>query len=201
MFYSLYQDANVVNGGLWFNPEDLEFVEVIDMDSATGATGVNIIQRGSAYITEDRLRTAVESAGHFEPQLPPLQPTGRKHWFPRPWTPPPKPGHLFWAPDPVRGPRIIKAWEDWETRANDEGIKFKDLPADQQQDILVGVEAYHGYYGTDSDREYVVIERHRGMAEQKRQFGEDAIITTNPERAIWKILKELGVEEDAPVGS
>lgn len=203
MFYELYRDVNVTNGGQWFNPADFDVIEVTDLGSAMGGSegeGVTLIQRGSLYVNQERLEKALKSADLFTEQTPPSPPAGRKHWSPRSWEPLPKPGYLFWMPDPVPGPKILLAWANWGELQN-EGVKFEELPEDMRNYILMGVEPLMSYYGMERDRDVAVIEFGPGMMYKKQHWGDNSVITKNPERATWKVLEELGVEQNAPVGS
>lgn len=196
MFYELYADRNVVNGGLWFDPEENEIIEVIDMDSGAGETGVNYIERGSLHVTEERMRSAVESSGHFSVESPPGPPKSRKRWFSVPWTPPPAPGYLFWVPKPPIGPKILEAWDTW-TEHEREGGKFEELPEEIQELVFQGAQALHGYAGMDRGETHVVIQQYPGAKKKKEEDYPNAIISRNPEAAIWRILKEMGVRKNA----
>ncbi len=200
VFYELRSDIEVIYGGVWFDPVDNSAIEVIDMEVATGeeGMGITLIEEGPIYINEERLKKAAESAGLFHEERPPQPPTGRKHWLPRPWEPPPKPEHLFWMPEPIPGPKVMKAWGEWN-ELNNEGVKFEELPEDMRNYILMGVDAIMSYYGMDGgpSRSVAVIEYGLGMKQKKEKWGENSVITKNPERAVWKILAEMGVRRDA----
>ncbi len=62
-WYSLGHDVDIVYGGLWFNPQTVEVIEVVDLDSATGIDGTNMIQRGSIYITDESIRKGASFVG------------------------------------------------------------------------------------------------------------------------------------------
>ena len=194
MFYELYRDQNVLNGGLWFDPDDDEVIQVTDMQSAAGETGVTLVERGRIYVTEEKLKKAAESAGMFYEEPPPQPPKGRKHWFSRPWSPPPKPGHLFWMPETPFGPRVMKAWEEW-TKLFDAGGKFEELPEDVQYAVMRGAQAVMDYSSMDVSESRVVISKWKGAAKQKRQWL-NAVISSDAEKAVWKILKEMGVRRN-----
>lgn len=203
MFYEIYADRDVSLGGLWFNPADFDVIEITDLGSAMGGRegeGVTLIERGSLYVNQERLEKALKSAGLFEEERPPSPPKGRKHWFPRPWEPTPKRGYLFWMPDPIPGPKVLLAWANWGELQN-EGVKFEELPEDMRGYIFMGVEPLISYYGTDRDRSVAVIEFGPDMMYKKRHWGDNSVITKNPERATWKVLENFGVERDVPVGS
>ncbi len=196
MFYSLYRNVNVAAGGLWFDPKDGAVIQVTDMASAAGEEGITLIEDGSLYITQERLEKAAKSADLFQDQPPPEPPTGRKHWDPRPWAPPTKPGYLFWMPvQPVPGPKVLEAWDKWSELLQ-KGITFEELLKSEQHYILIGAEALESYYGFDVNQSMVVIEYGPGMQAKKDQWGDSSVISKNPERAVWKILKEWGVRDD-----
>ncbi len=196
MFYPIYRDVNVAAGGLWFDPKDGDIIDVTDLGSATGEYGVTLVEDGSLYITQERLEKAGKSAGLFQDVPPPTPPTGRKHWDPRPWAPPAKPGYLFWMPaEPVPGPKVLEAWDKW-SELSQKGITFEELSKSEQHYILIGAEVLMSYYGFDVDRSIAVIERGPGMKEKKDKWGDSSVISKNPERAVWKILKEWGVRDD-----
>ena len=64
MFYPLYYDVgSIKHGGVFFDPERMEFVEVIDADSAAGVDGTNWIEVGDAYIDEETIRGGLFALG------------------------------------------------------------------------------------------------------------------------------------------
>jgi hypothetical protein len=194
MFYELYSESDVSRGGLWFDPENSEAIEVIDMESAAGDTGLTIIQKGSVYITEERLKRALESAGHFTLESPPAPPKGIHDWSPRHTTHPrPKPGQLFWTPEPSPGPRIMEAWGEWERLRDDEEVEFPTLPEEMRDDVLTGAEAMISYGGMEAFEGKTVIETSQEAKYKARRF-DDAIISGNPELAVREILIEMGVD-------
>jgi hypothetical protein len=204
VFYELYADRHVLHGGLWFDPDESEFIRVTDMDSAAGEKGVTLLERGYAHITEERLREAAENTELFYVEPPPSPPKGRKHWFPRPWAPPPKPGYLFWTPNIPRGPHVISAWATWTKLNEEEGGKFDELPEEVQKDVLLGAQTVNEYAGVDAMESVYVIDKNQrrpGSVSQKWEKTKEgawpsAIYESNPERAVWKILGKWGVRRD-----
>jgi len=61
-YITLYSDANIEYGGVFWEPDDMRVVEVIDMDSASGLTGVNLVEVGSVFMDEKHIRS---SAGYI----------------------------------------------------------------------------------------------------------------------------------------
>jgi len=197
MFYSLYKDRHVVYGGVWYDPVNEDFIEVIDVaDAGRNHESVNYIERGSAYMTVERLETALRGAGYFTEEEPPKHPAGRKQWFVEDLIPPPKPGALFWMPEPILGPRILKSWEEWEAfkRA---GSKFEEVPQEIRDDVLLAAEAVMSYHGIDGGHSgpIVVIKKADATPKLRREYP-NAIISSNPEKAIWEILKKMGVRRE-----
>jgi len=196
MFYSLHRDRNVLYGGAWFNPDDMEIIEVIDMESAAGDEGVTMLERGGIHVpNEDHLRKALESAGFFHEEGPPSPREGRKFWDPRPWGPPPQPGQLFWTPKPIDGPRIMQAWKTWKD-LDAEGGKFEELPEEVQHDVLMAADAILGYSGAEYGGQVFVIDKAQRRSGAKTGSWPGAIYSSNPEKAVWKILKKWGVRRD-----
>lgn len=196
MFYGLYVDQDITLGGLFFNPDDNGMIEVIDMESASGQRGVIYVERGSLHVDEERMRRAVESSGYFHVESPPEVPQGRKRWLSVPWTPTPEPGYLFWVPRPPLGPKILEAWEAWSEHL-EEGGKFEELPEETKKLIFLGARAVLDYSGISEGETHVVIKKYPGAEKWKDHDYPNAIISKNPEAAIWKILKQMGVRKDA----
>lgn len=197
MFYELYADQNVTYGGVWFDPEDNSAIEVIDMESATGDKGVFFIERGSLHVTEENLKRAVESAGRFHEESPPHKaPEGRKRWISVPFVPSPKPGYLFWVPEPILGPKILEAWGAW-TIHQEQGGEFEELPEEIRDLVLMGASDIESYSGIGEGEIRVVIQNYPGAKKKKEKTYPNAIISNDPEKSIWKILKEMGVRRDA----
>lgn len=211
MFYELYRDqGNIVYGGKWFNPVTMEMIEVIDLDSASGVDGTSAIERGPVYIDEDRLREAGKSLGwEFQAPQPPPMPEGPREWMPRSyskkWEPPPQPGNLFWVPETPLIEKIAGAWRRFgelerEHRFDTEKA-FLALDPEKRELVLQGADGIHSYYGFDggSDRRHLVIEKGSDSEEDADslidQWGaRDAVVAKDPRKAVWKILKELGVK-------
>lgn len=192
MFYNLYKDRDVSYGGLWYEPLSEDVIEVIDMSAhSKKEEGVNYIERGSAYITFDRLDKALRSEGYFTEEDPPKPPSGRKQWFHEDFVPPPKPGSLFWAPEPIIGPRILKSWEEWQAFKK-VGAKFEEIPEEIRRDVLLAADAIVSYHGQDSVGVAVVIDQEKLTPFLKERYP-SAVISSWPEKAIWKILKKMGV--------
>lgn len=196
MYYPLHRDRNVVYGGSWYDPADEEFIEVMDVDVGRDYTSVNYIERGTAPIRIDDLEKALRSHGYFTEEEPTALPKGRKQWFAEDMTPPPKPGHLLWVPEPIKGPGIMHSWEEWKAfqRA---GAKFEEIPAEMRSDVLLAADAYLAYHGSNAGHESprVVINRADITAKLRREYP-NAIISSNPEKAIWKELKKMGVRRE-----
>lgn len=62
-FYSVYRDIDIRYGGLWFDPWNMEFVEVINLDDAAGVESAWLIIRGRAYIDEESIMEGLETIG------------------------------------------------------------------------------------------------------------------------------------------
>ncbi len=196
MFYELYRDVNVTSGGVWVDPDTMDFIQVTDMDSAVGEEGVTLVEKGGSFADEETVKGGLRSAGFFEVDKPPAPPRTRKHWDPRPWKPHPKPGYLFWLPKVPEGYRILEAWKRWN-ELDDAGEKFESLPEDLKLDVLIALEASFGYSGFDGSpgESVAVIEKGTAGVKERHKWGE-AVVSKNPERAVWKILKEMGVENN-----
>ena len=196
MFYELDRKArlDILAGGLWYNPDTGRFVEVLDMEEATGDVGVTFVEVHDESFTPEIIEEGARMGGFFIEQRPPKPPRGRKQWSPRPWTPPPTAGHLFWMPPPLEGPIIVEAWRAWEEEKR-EGRHFKDLPENVQNRVLLGAElAYHLGGGRWLDRVVAVIKE--GSAGTDQYYTGDAIVTLKPTDAVLETLSDLGVEAD-----
>lgn len=196
MFYNLYSNRDVTEGGLWYNPDDNEMIEVTDMESGAGEKGVIYVEIGSLYVTEETMRRAVEGSGYFQLEPPPEAPRGRKRWLSIPFIPEPAPGYLFWVPETPLGPKILEAWETW-TEHHKRGGKFEELPEETQELVFRGAQELHSYSGMDGGDTHVVIQKYPGAEKWKDHDYPNAIISSNPETAVWKILKSMGVRKNA----
>ena len=63
MFRTLYADVNIVYGGLFYDPDEGEAIEVVDLDSAAGVPGCNLIERGYIFAASEDTQAALRSAG------------------------------------------------------------------------------------------------------------------------------------------
>lgn len=62
VYYPIWYDLSLYPGGLWFEPLYWQFIEIVDLDSATGEPGV-VIWRGKAYVTGNRIRKGASVIG------------------------------------------------------------------------------------------------------------------------------------------
>ena len=187
MFYELSRAArlDILEGGLWYNPDTGRFIEVVNMEEATGDVGVTFVEVFDEDFTVAIIAEGARMAGLFIPQTP-KRPRGRKQWSPRPWTPPP--------PPPVEGTFVVSAWEAWEA-AKREGRPFKDLPEDVQNRVLLGAEtAFHLGGGRWLDRIVAVVKE--GSFGTDQHYTEPEIVTRKPTEAVLEILDDLGVKAD-----
>lgn len=197
MFYEIYLDqSHVSSGALWYDPDGWEFVEVTDLDSSTGIQGVTMIQMGSAIIDEELIRKGAEFTGQGQ-ERPPARPEGPREWSPswRRW-PPPKPGHLFWVPDPGPVEKYVDAWKAFE----EEQVKPKEMPIDMLEALLSAAECAYAYRGMDVSWTILVVEKtspeFKHLEEVRLQWGaSQAVPTTNPDRTVWKALKQFGIKK------
>ena len=197
-FHELYVEQDVLAGGVWVDPDGDIFIQVIDMGSATGDEGVTTIEKGIGVINEETVRKGLEMSGLFTLEAPP-QPrrrTGRKAWDPtrRRRDPAPKPGHLFWKPDVPEGFRIMDTWLAF-SESQEPFIKFTE---EAQEDLLRALEGAFAYMGFDGspDNSVVVIDRSSDVDQRNDpRWGPNAIISRNPEKAVWRELKKMGVEK------
>ncbi len=196
-FRGLYVDGDILAGGTWVNPDDQTFVQVIDMESAAGFDGVNVIEKGVGAVNNETVMRGLEMNGLFTLEPPPATDPprrGRKAWDPTARysdVPTPQPGQLFWTPKSPEGPRIIATWmvfaESVET--------FDELAKPDQVDVLRALEGAFAYAGFDGSPDHSVIVIDRGSDERKNPQWKNAIISKNPERIIWRELKKMGVEK------
>lgn len=162
MFYTLYADANIEYGGLFFNPDALEFVEVIDLDSASGVDGTSLITRGGAFFDEKVIRGGASVVGNE-----------------------------------AKADEMVEAALAW----NNSSTPFEDLPKKQRDLILMAAEAVFSYMGMDGgpDRIEMVIDKsYEESVEKKDSIGyewgaRDVVVSSDPRKAIWKILRQMGV--------
>lgn len=189
-FYELYVDRDVLQGGLWFDPESSEYVEVIDMDDAAGEKGVTFVSRQSLAITEDLVRRALTNDGLFELEKPPSPPKSGKWWSPAGFRPKPRPGYLFWLPRIPSGYRIMESWLRWESLLN-EGEPFPSLSEQERDDVLGAAESVHRYAGATEIETRTVIDKEHS-ARYRDQFP-DATLTWHPKKAVLEILEEWGI--------
>lgn len=202
MFFEIRRDRDVSRGGLWYDPDLDQFVEVTDLDSNSGIDGVVEIQKGWADIAPDSIEEGARELGWTKLEEPPAFPEhdeSEPHdWMPRPriW-PKPKKGDLFWVPEaPVVG-RVLKVWEAWQT-LKDQGRKFSELTPIERDELWSGIimaaEAVQAHSGLPTiDRRMVVIKKGTSAAKRPDKtamaFGASRfVVTTNLEKAVWKIL-------------
>ena len=62
-FQEIYADVNIENGGLFFDPEIRDVIEVIDLDSASGVGGTNLLIKGSLFINDEGIRKGLQTIG------------------------------------------------------------------------------------------------------------------------------------------
>lgn len=196
MYYQVYRDRDILAGAAWYDPDDGEYIQVQEMPHASGDGEVTLVEKGNLYVTEKRLEESLRSSGLFEEQPPPNPPKGRKHWFSRPWTPPPQPGNLFWMPQPVPGFIVMTAWREW-FRVADEGGEFSQLAMPVQKNVLLGAREVAAYNGIDTAFSTVVIQSTETAEIQKRRdWPETKVeISNKPEKAVIDILKKWGVRD------
>lgn len=194
MFYPVYRDRDILAGAAWYDPDDGKYVRVEEMPRSHGDGDVTLIESGNLYVTEERLRDSLKSAGEFEEHPPPNPPKGRKHWFSRPWSPPPQPGNLFWMPPPVVGFVVLTAWREW-SRISDEGGEFSQLSEQMQKSVLLGAREVAAYHGIEMEHNVVVIQSTETAETQKKRDWPDTRveISNKPEKAVLKILERMGI--------
>lgn len=210
MFYDLRLDANVTFGGLWFDPETMQAVEVVDLDSAAGVDWSNLIEKGPVWITESRIRAGASTREwDIEERRPgPPVPEGPREWMPQSfyekWAPPPKPGHLFWMPDIPLVEEIIPSWRRFEVASSELGLKkgFNFLADEDKANVMLAADVVLAEYGFDtkSDDRILVIKKGSERAGDIDALTEGwragrGVIATNPKKMIWKILKEWGIKK------
>ncbi len=76
-FHGLYVDGDILAGGTWVNPDDQTFIQVIDMESAAAHEGVNAIEKGISYISEETVMRGLEMNDLFTLEEPPPTPLRR----------------------------------------------------------------------------------------------------------------------------
>ena len=194
MFYQVYRDRDILAGAAWYDPDDGKYVRVEEMPKGPGDGEVTLVESGNLYVTEERLRDSLKSSGLFEEDPPPNPPKGRKHWFSRPWTPPPQPGNLFWMPRPVAGFVVLTAWREW-SRILEEGGEFSQLPEQMQKSVLLGAREVAAYHGIEMEHNVVVIQStETAEVQKKRDWSDTKVeISNKPEKAVLKILERMGI--------
>jgi len=195
MYYQIYRDRDILAGAAWYDPDDGDYIQVQEMPHAPEDGEVTLVEKGNLYVTDKRLEESLRSSGLFEEQGPPNPPKGRKHWFSRPWTPPPQPGNLFWMPPPIQGFIVMTAWKEW-ARVADEGGEFSQLPAQVQKSVLLGAREVAAYHGIEMSHNAVVIQSTETAEAQKKRDWPNADrveISNKPEKAVFKILRNMGI--------
>lgn len=167
---------------------------------------VTLVRRGTLHDSDDRVKSALEEAGLFDPESPPPRPgpqAGPKAWDPRPYTPPPKPGYLFWVPDAPPGYALMDVWREYVRLLNSR-VRWRDLPSELIQDVAIILQILYNAHAFDGPAEetYVIIDRDSAQAGQ-RSFWEamgDVFVTRDQGKAVRRVLRKMGVR-DAQVGS
>lgn len=69
-WYTLYADKSIKYGGLFFNPKNMEFLEVIDLDSSSGVDEANLIVFGTTRVllSVSDIKSGFEVTGRGEDQ-------------------------------------------------------------------------------------------------------------------------------------
>lgn len=186
MFYELYRGSpdTLLDGALWFDPDSLEYIEVIDMGSAAGEEGLWMANLGDSYIDESALKEALESAGLLH--RPPPRARGRKEWDPRfAWPPPAAPG--------LPGDEVLQAFRAWEEKAA-KGDGIEDLSPAERSNALYAAELVFGYHGFDGGPNQSVLVAERGSPSVAEAERHDGVVTKNPERYLKALLRRWGVE-------
>jgi hypothetical protein len=168
MFRTLYADVHIVYGGLFYDPDKGEAIEVVDLDSAAGVSGCNLIERGEIYAAPRDIQSALRSAGQED-----------------------------------RLDEVLAAANALKMKGS-----FDALTNAQQAAILIGASAVHGYSGFDDSPDVILVankadvqpKRGESVAECIERLRDEwhadrTIVTKNPERAIWKTLRTMGVRK------
>jgi len=165
MFYPANIGASVLCGGnTWIAPEwdeGLECVTVVDMYPQIH--GLTIIYFGQIDLTLSGVKKGVRK--------------------------------LDLSPEVAKG--VIKETKSW-IQGRKEAWKFKRLDPDKAYKILVGILAAfveNGFSG-GPERVYLVVKKGSQAAGEAKRLEEiyaamPAIVTGNPEKAVWKLLKQV----------
>jgi hypothetical protein len=170
-FEALSVDMNsVVYGGLWFDPDGLEYVEVIDLDSSSGVAGSNLVTRGRAYIDVETIRKGSEAWGMVE-NVDEIVARSKPWLFGR---------TEFRAMNDAGKSAVLTAAEAT--------FHYMGMDGGPEESRLV----------IDADASETIANAEK-VAEEWRVF-DDPLVADDTDGAVWSVLREWGVPEPGKPG-
>lgn len=163
-------------GALFWKPGTSEMVEVIDLDSASGVRGANLVLRGNTHLSPEWIEGGAKAQG--------LDQT-----FPRK-------GPKEWMPGQTSG---LSVAEQIVGAFKKHGMDYENAPLVHQDLLKLAAESAFAYGGFDGspDQAVLVLEKNEygpdEIAVMEREWGATANVSDDTEDAVHTVLESWGI--------